>query len=211
MVQHSLKYKIYFINIFVCTFLLVCNSNNDAKTNVVNQIPVNKPVQEQKTAFEGSDSLVNSGNIKIVFDKNNEMVELLYNNNGLLEKYKIGRYTNTFGDAPVVEIKQINDSETVIIIITNIVQLGQSSDELTLYSFDIVKKQLNKICDIEDIAVHDMEIDTLSNIIHYSYSIDKEKKKLILEEYSPYKSLDKSLSGKKFVTKTKKIQLTIPK
>jgi hypothetical protein len=146
-------------------------------------------------------SLLAKGNIKVLFNKKDETLNFIYKSGEIQKTYEIGRYSNTFGDPPEVELKDLDENNVGILITTNLVQLGQSADALAFYSFNIKTEQLKELCVLDDIAVHDMQMDTLqaSEITYYDYFIDNSKNQIVVKEYSPYKSL----TNKKVIYKTR--------
>lgn len=160
-------------------------------------------------SVENKEVLVKNEAVKVFFNNESETVQLKYFSEQGERLFNLGRHVNTFGDPPIIEVNTIDSHNVGIVIITNLIQMGQSADNLTFFSFNKTNETINKVCEVTEIAVHDMEIDTLSNIKHYDYRIDKKKKLLIIEEYIPYKSLENQ--SFKYKIKTQKFSFLINK
>lgn len=178
--------------LLVSIFLFCLSCSNEQKGNTTDTLK-SDTINVAEKVLENiicCDSLIQKFKVKSVFDKNSQSLFLEYAFNKQVKKMNIGRYSNTFGDAPNVDITQIDKRNGGIVITTNFLQLGQSSYELYFFSFNLFEERLSKLCEFSDIAIHDMQQDTLSNIQYFDYEVKMKDKKFILKEYAPYKSLN---------------------
>lgn len=199
-------YAKIFTAYFLITLLASCKNSDNSEINHNSDSLTHKRQITLKDSVKNTqkvllDSTLDNTRVKLLFDSTERYLELSYSSNKKRNNIDIGAYSNTFGDPPITALRKIDDSTLGIIVITNYVDFGYSSDELYLFDFNTKSLTLNKLIDIPKIAEHNERIDTLSDIINYDYTINFIKKEVLIKEYAPYKLLS-SARQVNFRTKT---------
>ncbi len=146
------------------------------------------------------DTLLPNGAVKVYFNKYDYTLSVSFTN-GIADAQEIGNYSGTFGQPPRIEFVSFAGDSIGLMVITNTTQLGQSMDNLALFSLHIDRQSITGLCNAPNIAPHNASQDTLSGISYYSYKVQPHKKVLTITEYLPYKS-----PGSKFKSISKDYQ-----
>lgn len=184
-----------------CLFILFSSVIDPGKGKTLISIKSDSNFIEEEFAnnqIQG-DSLIQEFHIKTFFDQDDKSLFIEFIKNRQPKRQYIGRYSNTFGDAPKVDLIQINDKTVGIVIVINFLQLGQSGYGMYFFTFDLNEEHLIKLCEFPDISIHDMLQDTLSDIQYFDYLIKTDTKEFLLMEYHPFKT---SKSDTQYTIKT---------
>lgn len=146
------------------------------------------PVDETLSARTQRDSL------STIFDEDKRSLSLVYiNPAGSADTIVLGNYYNTFGQPPhQVDYKTISENRVAVVVETNIIQLGISSDAVHVFLFDKANMTVKKACTFEEVATYGegTPLDTLTGVVLYDYQIKPSpdsSAQFILSEYVPYK------------------------
>lgn len=176
---------IFCILFFISIFFINCS--NDTKNYHEKDNAKSSVAKNEINKYENMmDTVLNRERYLFIFNNESGKVSLIINSKII----EVGRYNSSLISRPEIEIYPLNKNNLGIIIMTHIEQFGKSIDGLHLLTYNINNKKIKSLCDFSDIALHNIDTDTLDNIIYFDYIIDDKNNKIVVKEYLPYKNLE---------------------
>jgi hypothetical protein len=145
--------------------------------------------------------------ISVIFDEASTQLAIVDTDN---DTVAIGQFYNTFKSPPhEIKVEPMGNQKYIILVVTNIVQLGNSEDGLHVFGFNQPLKKVTPLCSFDSLGVYssDSGIDTLQGIKLYDYAVikqeDTQEASIRITEYTPFKYVDQRRNKQKIKTTTR--------
>lgn len=168
-----MKPKVVHYFFYIALFIFSCS--NDDNFEDANSYKIKHSLEKEKSIKETD--------IKIYFDTTTAEVVGIVGNDIIV----IGKHYGTFGAHPKIDLFNHNKKKYVLIT-EYITSLGITSDNIYLYRIDETAKRINRVLEKQMIGEHNVELDTLSNILFYETTFSMDTFKIV--SFIPFKSVD---------------------